>query len=87
MKFEKIVKLLSEDMIAQMTGMDEAALSKVIVASEQAIAEAKDSLDNNEKYQELKEQVKAVSAGFRETKAYQTAKIQYALIRLTEQGK
>lgn len=87
MKFEKIVKLLSEDVIAEINALGQGELEKLIVGSEQAIAEARESLDGNEQYQELREQVKAVSAGFRETRAYHTAKIQYALIRLMDQGK
>lgn len=87
MKLESIVKKLSKDAISELDAMNETALNTAVIQSEQAINEARESLDENEKYQEAKENCKAMSAGYREVKAYQSAKIQYALFRLRELGK
>lgn len=82
MKIETILKKLPTDTIAEMDAADPAALKALIVQSETSLADAKEELDNNEQYQAVKESAKAMSAGYRELKTYQTAKIQYALIRL-----
>lgn len=87
MTLEKIAKVLDEETVAEMNAMDADSLKKLIIDSEQAVRLAKDELEANEKYQELKESVKAVRSGFTEVKKRQNCKIQLALIRLEELGK
>lgn len=87
MTLDKIAKILDEETIAEMNALDGEALQKLIVDSEQAVRQAKEELEANEKYQELKESLKAVRSGFTEVKKRQNAKIQLALIRLEELGK
>lgn len=87
MTLDKIQKVLPAVVIEEMDAMSEDSLVKGVTASETAIADAKEELEANPKYQDAKQNVKAISQGFRELKKYQTAKIQYSLIRLKELGK
>jgi len=87
MKLEKILKVLDEDMLSELNNMNEAALKEQITKSEQSIKVTRDELEANPKFQELKENLKALRHGYSEVKTFQTAKIQYALIRLEEMGK
>lgn len=87
MKLEAILKKLSPETLDKVNSASAEELSALIVASEQAIRDTKEELDANEKYQELKESCKAMSAGYREVKSYQSAQIQYALMRLRDLGK
>jgi len=84
MKLEQILKKLPQDVIAELDAADTETLNKCIVSAETAIADTKEELDNSPQYQELKENLKALTAGYKELKTYQSAKIQYALIRLKE---
>lgn len=88
MKIEKIMKALEgTDVIEEMNNMSDDDLKKRLVGAEQAIRQAKEELEENPKYQQLKEDMKAVKAGFGSVKKFQNAIIQYALIRLEEMGK
>lgn len=82
MKVETILKKLTNDTISELDAADTNGLKAAIIQAETSLADAKEELDNNEQYQAVKESCKAMSAGYRELKAYQTAKIQYALLRL-----
>lgn len=84
MNVEKILKKLQPAIVQEMDGMDKAQLEKVIVQSQEAIAEATDARDANSQYRAAKQATKDLSAGLKEVKSYQTAKMQYALIRLRE---
>lgn len=85
-KLEKILNNLSLDMITMMQAASPEQLKTTLVLSEQAIAEAKEQLDNNPGYKQAKEDIKTLSSGYRELKKYQAAKIQYALVLLQEKG-
>jgi hypothetical protein len=85
-KLSKIEKILGKDVIVELSSNPQAAHGYVVQA-EQAIKQAKDELDANPKYQELKDSLKALSEGMREVKKFQGAKIQYILHLLEERGK
>lgn len=85
-KLDKILNKLSQEVIVDMQAMSPDALKNQVVASEQAIDTAKDELEANSSYQEAKDNLKLLSAGYRELKKFQAAKIQYALVLLAEKG-
>jgi hypothetical protein len=84
-KLAKIEKLLGPDTINDLKIMPKEELVNTVVQSEVSIKTAQEELEANEKYQELKEAVKAMSAGLREVKQRQNAIIQYCL-HLKEEG-
>ncbi len=86
-KLARIERLLGKDAIALLETASPEDLESLIYASCAAIKEATDQLEANPKYQELKESIKACSAGLREVKALQNAKIQYALHLSEEKGR
>lgn len=85
-KFAKIEKVLGKDCLASLEGMSSEDLDGVISQACASIKEAADQLEANPKYQELKESLKACSAGLKEVKTFQNAKIQYALHLSEERG-
>lgn len=86
-KLARIEKLLGKDAMTTLEAASPQTLDIVISHACAAIKEAADQLEANPKYQELKESLKACSAGLREVKAFQNAKIQYALHLAEEKGK
>jgi len=86
MKKEKSAKKnkLPESVVEELDAMDEQALQKQVTDSTQAISTAKKERDENENYQAAKLAVSDLSAGLKEVKAYQGAKIAHCLARLTE---
>lgn len=87
MSLDKILKALNSEVVEELNGLSEEDLRKRIVQAEQAIKLAKTELEENPKYRELKESLKALRGGFTDLKKYQNAQIQYCLLRLEEQGK
>lgn len=85
-KLDKILNKLSQDVISEMQAMSPDALKNQVVASEQAIDGAKDELEASPAYQQAKDDIKALSWGYKELKKFQAAKIQYALVLLAEKG-
>lgn len=85
-KLARIEKLLGRDAMGVLEGASPESLGVTIAHSCAAMKEAEDQLEANPKYQELKESLKACSAGLREVKAFQNAKIQYALHLSEERG-
>lgn len=85
-RLEKIMNNLDADTIEVMQAFDVNALKNLVVQSEQTITATKQDLEDSPQYQEAKENIKALSSGYKELKKRQTAKIQYALILLTEKG-
>ncbi len=85
-KLDKILNKLPQDVISEMQAMSPDALKNQLVSSEQAIDQARTELDDSPAYQQAKEDIKALSAGYRELKKFQFAKIQYALVLLNEKG-
>lgn len=85
MKLESIIKKLPEQVVEVLNNcIDEKELQALIANSEEAIATALRERDANPQYQAARQAVKDLSAGMREVKSYQGAKIQYALHRLRE---
>ncbi len=87
MKLEKIVKILSANVVEEMDAMSAESLEKQVCASEQAISDAEDELDANPKYEAAKQAVSDISAGMKDVRKYQRAKIAYAIHRLREAGR
>lgn len=85
-KLDKILNKLNSDVIAEMQAMSPEALKTQVVVSEQVIDKTKTELEENAAYQQLKEDLGALSAGYKELKKFQGAKIQYALVLLSEKG-
>ena len=85
-KLEKIEKLLGPDVVSELAGKDAQALNQAIVNAEQRTKKAEEELEANEKYQELKESVKAMSLGFRDVRKFQRAVIAYVLHQLELKG-
>lgn len=86
-KLEKIEKLLGKDKLAILDSGSEEELKIAIVNGNSSIKEAVEQLEANPKYQDLKENLKALSAGLKEVKKFQNAIIQYSLHILEEKGK
>lgn len=82
-KLEKILGL----QIDELQGLDDAALKNAIVTAETAMKQARDELEANPKYQELKENLKALSAGLKDVKKHQNAVIEFSLHILEGRGK
>lgn len=85
-RLEKILNNLDSDTIADMQGASPEALRGVLVGAEKSIANTKQQLEDCPQYQDTKENLKALTQGYRDVKKRQTAKIQYALILLEEKG-
>ena len=83
-KLDKILKILGHDVTDELASRPPEGLEAGIAASAGAIKEAEEALEANPKYQELKASLKACSAGLREVRQFQNAKIQYALHLLEE---
>lgn len=81
-KLEKLEKTLGADTIAEISAKSADDLKSLIVAAESAINQAVDELEANPHYQELKENLKALTAGLREVKKRQKAIIDYSLLSL-----
>lgn len=75
-ELEKIAKKIGPDsaeVLAELQGMETPDLNKRVAQAHQAISDTKAELDKNPAYQEAKEDVKALSSGFKEVKARQNA--------------
>lgn len=83
-KLQKIEKLLGLDTINELNANSSEALKNSVIVAEQAINQAVNELEANPAFQELKENLKALSQGLREVKARQNAIIQYCLHRLED---
>lgn len=86
-KRTKIEKLLGAEVVESLVALSEVELKAIIAQSCGAIKQSTDELNANPIYQEIKENLKAVSQGLREVKKYQNAKIQYSLGLLEAKGK
>jgi hypothetical protein len=87
MTLDKIQKILEPEILDEMNSLTPEQLEAKLVTSEKAIKEAKEQLEANPNFQELKENLKALRSGFTEVKKRQNSIIQYCLIRLEELGK
>jgi hypothetical protein len=78
-KLTKMEKILGKDKMSSLENGQIDELQVTISKAAGAIKEAKDQLEANPKYQELKESLKAISAAMREVKQFQGAVIEYSL--------
>lgn len=85
-KLARIEKILDVDTRQEISAMDVEQMRARIAQGAGAIKQAEDELEANPKYQELKEMVKACTAGLSEVKKRQQAIIQYCLHTLEEKG-
>lgn len=83
-KLEKIENTLGQDTVTELAAKSVEDLKTTIVSASQAIKQAQEELEANPAYQELKESLKALSAGLKDIKKRQNAIIQYSL-HLTEE--
>lgn len=86
-KLEKIEKVLGKDSVDLLATSSVEDLKNIIVNANQAIKQAQEELEANPAYQELKENLKALSAGLKDVKKRQNALIQYSLHLTEQQGK
>jgi len=86
-KLSKITKLLGKTCIVDMDVMSDQDLKNLIAQAEGSIKSAGDELEANERYREMKECLKDLTASYGEVKKRQKAKIEYCLHMLEEQGK
>lgn len=86
-KLDKICNTLGLEVVNDLNSLDFRALQALVVVGTQAIKDAEEELEANEQYQALKENLKAVSAGLKDVKKFQNAKIQYILHVLESKGK
>lgn len=86
MKLEKLIQKLGIDTANEMVQLDKEGIKSRIVIAEQAMKQAQDELESNPKYQELKENLKALTLGKKEVNARQRAIIAYSLHLLAEKG-
>lgn len=82
----KLEKVLGQDLMSEMSGESTESLKARIVNANQAMETVKQELEANVKYQELKEQVKAATAGLRDVNKFQKAVIKHALSLLESRG-
>lgn len=83
-KLKYLFKVLGKETIDELSSKSIEELKTSIVIANQAIKQTYEELEANPVYQELKESLKALAAGFREVKKRQNAIIQYSL-HLTEE--
>jgi DNA-binding transcriptional regulator GbsR (MarR family) len=82
MKIEKIIKELGQDFLDELDALSPEDVKNRIVSAGQAIKTAKDELEANPNYQELKENIKALRSGFSAVKKRQNAITDYLLTKL-----
>lgn len=82
--FDKMAKKLGMTTVEELGLLEDKDLKQRIVAAEQAMQQAKVELDNNEKYQEMRENLKALSAGKKEVNSRQKAVIEFCLYLLED---
>lgn len=79
MKLDKIIKKLDKDTVAALDNYVPNELYLKIAAAEQIMLTAQEELDSNPKYEELRENLKALTSGKREINSRQRAIIGYCL--------
>ncbi len=85
-KIDKAIKALGEETLKEMEAMDTDALKKRIVEANESMRQVDDELEANEKYQETRENLKALTAGKRDVNKRQNAVIAVALHLLNPVG-
>ena len=85
MKLKVAIKNLDVDTVKELEAASSDDLKQRIVSASQAIEQAERELEENEQYQELKEQLKAVTAGLKELKKRQNSIITVAVNHLNKE--
>ena len=83
---DKYLKKLTDEFVSNANGMSEAELKKVIFESEGSIYGIEKAKEADNDLNDAKAKVKELSKTYREDKAEQTAKIQYALWVMESRG-
>lgn len=83
-KQEKLEKALGKELISELEALSTDQLKARIASAEGAVKTARDELDANAEFQELKESLKAVSAGMREVTSRQRKIVEFSLHLLEE---
>lgn len=86
MKLEKIEKILSREEIKHINDLDDIELHKLVIDSEENIAEATQARDDNLKYQEIKEAKADFDGALSDVNKRQKAKIALVLNILRERA-
>lgn len=86
-QLERLEKTLGEETLAEMEAMSEEELKKAIVDANSSMKQVQEELDANPKYQEIKENLKAITQGKKDVNKRQRARIQYSLHLLESKGK
>ncbi len=86
-KQEKLEKVLGMDTVKELEALIPGELKAKVAQAEGAIKMVQDELDLNPQYLEMKENLKALSAGMKEVKKRQKAIVQYSLHLIEESGK
>lgn len=85
MNIDKIIKKIGKDTKLELDDLSPEQLNARVVLASQAMKQATDELEANEKYQELKESLKALTSGKREVNARQNGIIAYCLHLLAKE--
>jgi DNA-binding NtrC family response regulator len=85
-KLNKIAKVLSKQELEDLGSAAVESLEHNILISVAAIKEAEDQLEANPVYQELRENLKVLSAGLREVKKRQNAIISFCSHMIEQKG-
>lgn len=86
MKYEKALKNLDVETVKELEALSKDELDQRVVAANQAMKQVADELEANEEYQNLKESVKAMSAGVKEVNKRQNSVITVCLQLLESKG-
>jgi len=82
----KIYKVLGEQVVNETRVLSKEQLESVIVVATQNIEEARSDLESNPKYQQLKSDLADLTAGLKDIKKANNARIQLAVILINERG-
>ncbi len=85
-KLSKLQASLGKDTVKELEEMSPDALRQRLTGAHKAIKEAREELDKSPEYSEAKENVKALSQGFRDLKKRQCSVSDYCLHLLAEKG-
>ncbi len=85
-KIDKAYKTLNEDTVKELEASDAETLMNRITLASEAMRQVEDELEANEKYQRLREDLKAITEGKREVFKRQRAIICICLKFLKDKG-
>lgn len=82
----KLEASLGKDTVTELQALSPSGLRSRLTAAHRSIKEAKEQLNKSPEYNEAKENVKALSQGFRDLKKRQSSVSDYCLHLLQEKG-